>query len=154
MPKLNLTTIAARTGGIYPGALGDIIKGREKQALGQAGGLSQFGVNLTRLAPGSATAHRHWHTDEDEFVYILSGEAILIEDDHETPMGVGDAACFPAGISNGHHLINRSNSDLVVLEVGTCSQEDEVTYSDPEVDMKVTKQAGIWQITRKDGSSF
>ncbi len=154
MPKLDLKTIIARQGSIYPGRLGDIIAGRSKQALGDAGGLDQFGVNLTCLKPGSGSAHRHWHASEDEFIYILEGEAVLVEDEGEVLMRKGDAACFKAGIENGHHLVNRSQEDVLFLEVGTRLSEEIVTYTDPDVDMKVGKQKGQWYVTRKDGSSF
>ena len=119
MPKIDIAALPVREGSIYPGALGDIIKGRLKQALGDAAGLNQFGVNLTRLAPGAATAHRHWHAREDEFIFILSGDAILIEDDDQggitqTPMTGGEAAGFKAGLARGHHLVNRSDKEVLI----------------------------------------
>ncbi len=154
MPKLDIDAIPVRSGSIYPGALNNIIGARTKRALGDAGNLNQFGVNLTQLPPGSASAHRHWHAKEDEFIYILSGEGILIEDDQETMMKAGDAACFPANVKNGHHVINRSHEMLLLLEVGTRASHEEVTYTDPEVDMKISKLDHNWKITRKDGSSM
>ncbi len=154
MPKLAIPDIPVGEGGIYPGDLANIIQGRQKQALGDAGGLTQFGVNLTRLPPGKASAHRHWHAHEDEFFYIISGEGVLVEDNAEIPLKAGDAACFPAGVPNGHHIINRSNYDLVVLEIGTRSNNEIVTYTDPEVDMKVIRQEGAWQVLHKNGTPY
>lgn len=154
MPKISLKDAPARKGAIYPGALAKIIEGRQKHALGDAGGLTQFGVNLTYLNPGSASAHRHWHKNEDEFIYILEGEAVLIEDDSETLLQKGDAASFPAGIANGHHLINRSNQVVVLLEVGTRSLHEEVIYTDPDVDMKVVKIDGNWHVQKQDGTPY
>ena len=154
MPKIDIQAISEESGTIYPGALADIVRGRSRRRLGNAGGLTQFGVNLTRLAPGAASAHRHWHQSEDEFVYIISGAVTLVEDDGETALQAGEAAAFPAGNANGHHLVNRSSADVVFLEVGTRQREDAVTYTDPDVDMAVTKTKGAWSVTRKDGSGF
>jgi uncharacterized cupin superfamily protein len=94
--------------------------------------LTQFGVNLTRLKPGTAFALRHWHHNEDEFVYILEGELVLIEDDGEVLLRPGDAAGFKAGVPNGHHLINKSQRDAVYLEIGTRAPSDRAQY--PDVD--------------------
>lgn len=157
MPKIDITAIPARQGSIYPGSLGDIVAGRLKHALGDAAGLDQFGVNLTRLAPGSASAHRHWHAHEDEFVFILSGEAVLIEDDgnagvSETIMTAGDAAGFKAGVAKGHHLVNRSQEDVTVLEIGTRVADDDITYTDNAVDMRVERRDHHYRVMRKDGT--
>src|SRR5437763_2469267 len=115
MPKIDIAKATVRRRGRYPDPWGAVTEGREKTALGNLAGLTQFGVNLTRLKPGAASALRHWHEHEDEFVYILEGEVVLIENDGETVLRPGDAAGFKAGVPNGHHLINRSQHDVVFL---------------------------------------
>ena len=99
MPKIDITKAAVRTKSAYPGALSQVTDGREKTVLGDVAGLTQFGVNLTRLKPGAASAHRHWHEAEDEFVYILEGEATLIENGGETVLKAGECAGFKANDS-------------------------------------------------------
>ncbi len=115
MPKIDISALPLRTGTGYPEPLRDMVKGRERKALGDAAGLTQFGVNYTRLKPGAASAHRHWHETEDELVYVLEGELVLVEDDGETTLRAGDAAAFKAGVDNGHHLVNRSGRDALLL---------------------------------------
>src|ERR687895_1528846 len=105
MPKVDIAKAVVRTKGVYPGPYRSSTDGREKAALGDVAGLTQFGVNLTRLKPGAASALRHWHEQEDEFIYVLDGELVLIEDGGETTLGPGDCAGFKAGASNGHQLI-------------------------------------------------
>src|SRR5437588_7052390 len=94
-----------RTKGVYPEPWRAVTEGREKAALGDVVGLTQFGVNLTRLKPGAASTLRHWHEAEDEFVYVLEGEITLIDDGGTTVLQPGDAAGFKAGVANGHHLV-------------------------------------------------
>ncbi|PQA88122.1 cupin domain-containing protein [Hyphococcus luteus] len=154
MPKIDLSNAPVRTSCLYPGKLADHCKGRSKIALGNLGGLDQFGVNLTRLAPGAASAHQHWHQKEDEFIYMLEGEAVLVEDDGETVLKAGDVATFKAGVANGHMVVNRSDADVVLLEVGTRSLDEVATYTDPEVDMKVVKENGAWTVLRKNGEPY
>lgn len=154
MPKIDLTNAPVRTGTVYPGKLAEQCRGRTKIALGDLGGLDQFGVNLTRLPPGAASAHRHWHLKEDEFIYMLEGEAVLVEDDGETVLRRGDAAAFKAGVANGHMLVNRSGADALFLEVGTRSREEDVTYTDPAVDMKIVKEDGAWKVFRRNGEPY
>src|SRR5882724_4903124 len=122
MPKIDISTLTTRVGSPnYPAAFKPACAGRRKTALGNAVGLSQFGVNLTRLEPGAATALLHWHEQEDEFVYILEGECVLIEENGEVALKAGDCAGFKANVPNGHCIVNRSDSDVVLLEVGTRS---------------------------------
>ena len=155
MPKIDIAAIPVRTSCAYPSPYNEICRGREKQALGNAGGLDQFGVNLTRLKPGASSAHKHWHRNEDEMVFILVGEATLVEDSGETLLEAGDCATFKAGVENGHMLVNRSGADCVLLEIGTRAQEDLSSYTDPDVDMQAVKQNGsAWQILRKDGTPY
>lgn len=133
MPKIEVAKVPVRTGTIYPKPFRHVVEGREKQALGNAVGLTQFGVNLTRLKPGCASALRHWHEAEDEFVYVLEGELTLIEDDGEVLLRPGDAAGFKAGVANAHHLVNRSSSDAFFLEIGTRAACDRFTYPDDDL---------------------
>src|SRR5437763_2071671 len=119
MPKIDIAKATVRRRGRYPDPWGAVTEGREKTALGDVAGLTQFGVNLTRLKPGAASALRHWHEAEDEFVYVIEGEIVLIEDAGETVLRPGDAAGFKSGIADGHHLVNRSSHDALYLEIGT-----------------------------------
>ena len=113
MPKIDIGGLRLDTRRGYPPPHDERVAGRSKRRLGDAAGLTQFGVNLTTLKPGSASALRHWHENEDEFVYVLEGELTLIEDEGETILKAGDAAGFKAGVANGHHLVNRSGRDAV-----------------------------------------
>ncbi len=154
MPKIDIDAIPVieRTG--YPAPYDQAVKGRLRQALGEAGGLSQFGVNLTRLKPGAASALRHWHQREDELVFIVEGEATLCEDDGETILRAGEAAAFRAGAPNGHCLVNRSDADVVLLEIGTRCEDDLSTYPDQDVDLQMVKKAGSWSAHRKNGERY
>ena len=128
------------------------MEGREKRPLGDAFGLTNFGVNLTRLSPGSESALRHAHSHQDEFVYILSGEPTLITDAGETRLEPGMCAGFKAATGNGHHLVNRSTADVVYLEVGDRSAGDTGTY--PDDDLSAVLSPDGWRFTRKDGSPY
>jgi uncharacterized cupin superfamily protein len=153
MPSwLDPKNVIPRLGSIYPPPFGDPLAGREKRALGDALELTQFGVNLVTLAPGSWSSQRHWHANEDEFVYILGGEATLITDAGETILGPGMAAGFPAGRSDGHHLVNRSERPVLYLEVGTRAETEEAQYSD--IDMMARRSNGRFVFTRKDGTPY
>ena len=128
-----------------------VAPGRDKQPLGDLFGLTNFGVNLTRLAPGGQSALRHAHGRQDEFVYLLEGEAVLVTDAGETVLRAGMCAGFKAGTGDAHHLINRSKKDVLFLEVGDRSAGDSVTY--PDDDVKAVYGAdGKWKYTRKDGT--
>src|ERR1700757_3542800 len=113
MPKIDIAKLPTDTRSGYPEPLNRIVEGRIRKRLGNAVGLDQFGVNLTTLRPGAASALRHWHQKEDELVYVLEGEVVLIEDGGETVLKAGDAAGFKASSGNGHHLVNRTTSDAV-----------------------------------------
>lgn len=154
MPKVNVASAPVRTTCGYPPPYDRHCEGRRKIALGDLGGLSQFGVNLTRLSPGAASAQRHWHKNEDELIYMLEGEAVLVEDDGESILRPGDVATFKAGVPVGHMLVNRGDKDAVFLEVGTRADEEVATYTDPEVDLRVEKKGGSWAYTRKNGEPF
>ena len=141
-----------RTGTIYPPEYAQGFEGRLKRALGNPGGLTQFGVNLTTLNPGAMSAHRHWHAREDEFVYVLSGELTLITDAGEEVLGPGMAACFPAGEPNAHHLVNRSAAPATYLEVGTRSPDEDAEY--PDVDLRLEKRDGKAAFFHKSGEPY
>ncbi|HKS61680.1 MAG TPA: cupin domain-containing protein [Xanthobacteraceae bacterium] len=152
MPKIDTTRLRPREGTNYPDAFKHVVQGREKTALGNAADLSQFGVNLTRLKPGAASALRHWHENEDEFVYILAGELVLIEDDGETIMRPGDCAGFKANVANGHHLVNRTDRDALYLEVGTRAPAECAHY--PDVDLKFERDETGARILHKNGEPY
>jgi uncharacterized cupin superfamily protein len=152
MPKIDISQAVVRTTSVYPAEFQSVVRGREKAALGSVAGLTQFGVNLTRLKPGAASALRHWHENEDEFVYVLEGELVLIEDDGETLLKRGDAAGFKAGVANGHHLVNKSDRDAVYLEIGTRAARECAHY--PDVDLVYIKDEQRAQITRKSGEPY
>jgi uncharacterized cupin superfamily protein len=152
MPKIDIAAIAvdSRTG--YPPPYDRVVVGRERKRLGNAAGLDQFGVNLTVLKPGAASALRHWHEKEDELVYVLEGELVLIEDAGETILKAGDAAGFKADSKNGHHLINRTPRDAVYIEVGTRSKHERVIY--PEADLMVIRDDKGARYTHKNGDPY
>lgn len=137
----------------YPEPFASRMSGREKRALGNVFGLTNFGVNLTRLAPGAMSALRHWHTRQDEFVYILTGHPVLVTDAGETPLAPGMCAGFPAGSGNGHHLVNRSGEDVLYLEAGDRTPGDAGHY--PDDDLQAVQDAGgQWRYLRKDGTPY
>jgi uncharacterized cupin superfamily protein len=152
MPKLDLAQVPQKTGSIYPEPYASMMKGRSSLRLGQAGGLTQFGVNLVTLEPGALSSLRHWHLNEDEFVMVLTGECVLVEDEGETVMRAGDCAAFPANTPNGHHFINRSGSVAQFLVVGTKAPREVATYSD--VDLKVEVDGTTARFTYKDGTDW
>ena len=142
--------VPVKTGSTYPAEFRPIVAGRSRKRLGDVAGLSQFGVNQVTLAPGAASALRHWHTHEDEFIYVLSGEVILRSEAGEQRLGPGMAAGFPAGDADGHQLINRSEQPAIYLEVGTRNpSEDSAFY--PEDDLLV--QPGRL-LCHRDGSPY
>jgi len=130
-----------------------VAPGRDKRVLGDLFGLTNFGVNLTRLAPGGQSALRHAHGKQDEFIYMLEGEAVLITDAGETLLKPGTCAGFKAGTGDAHHLVNRTKRDVVFLEVGDRSAGDSVTYPDDDV-MAIYGPDGKWKYSRKDGTPF
>ena len=136
----------------YPPLLADRVAGRDKRPLGDLFGLSNFGVNLTRLAPGAWSALRHAHTLQDEFVYILEGHPTLRTDAGDTPLSPGMCAGFKAATGDGHHLVNDTERDVVFLEVGDRTPGDGATY--PDDDIQALQVDGQWRFLRKDGSSF
>lgn len=137
----------------YPEPFASRMAGREKRPLGDLFGLSNFGVNLTRLVPGAGSALRHAHSKQDEFLYILEGHPVLITDQGETPLAPGMCAGMKAGNGNGHQLVNRTSEDVLYLEIGDRSAGDSVTY--PDDDLKaVLGSDNQWQFVHKDGTPY
>ena len=137
----------------YPEPFFSRMAGREKRPLGDLFGLSNFGVNLTRLRPGGCSALRHAHSKQDEFVYILAGQPVLITDEGETPLSPGMCAGFKAGTGNGHHLVNQANEDVLYLEMGDRSAGDAGTYPDDDL-QAVLDGDGKWQFLHKNGAPY
>lgn len=137
---------------IYPETFAASVAGREKRPLGDLFGLSNFGVNLVRLLPGAGSALRHAHSRQDEFVYILQGDATLVTDAGETQLSAGMCAGFKSGTSNAHQLLNRSSAEVIYLEVGDRSAGDTVVY--PDDDLQAALVEGKWQFAHKDGSPY
>lgn len=150
MPKLDLSRIERRKGSVYPGKLDATMDGRSSLRLGDASGLTQFGVNLVQIEAGGMSSLRHYHMEQDEFLMMTSGTLVLVDDDGEHEMQPGDCASFPAGDPNGHHLINRTDAPATFLVVGTRTPTETAYYSD--IDMMVKQDANGFAFTRKDGS--
>lgn len=136
----------------YPEPFASRMAGREKRPLGDLFGLTNFGVNLTRLAPGACSALRHAHSRQDEFIYILYGHPVLLTDAGETQLSPGMCAGFKAGTGNGHHLVNRTDDEVSYLEVGDRSAGDSAVY--PDDDLQAVLVEGKWHFTHKDGSPY
>jgi uncharacterized cupin superfamily protein len=152
MPKIDLASVPLKTGSIYPEPYAAMMAGRSSLRLGQAGGLTQFGVNIVILQPGAVSSLRHWHRSEDEFVMILDGECVLVQDSGETVMQPGDCATFPAGDPDGHCFRNRTDREARFLVVGTKAPSEVATYSD--VDMVVHVEGTSARFTYKDGTPW
>ena len=152
MPKIDISKAKVRTTSAYPPEYQKVVEGRVKTVLGDVAGLTQFGVNLTRLKPGAASALLHWHEEEDEFVYMIEGELVLVEDEGETIVKPGDAAGFKAGVPNGHHLVNRTDRDAVFLVVGTRAQRERCHYS--EIDLVHDQDGDRYRLTHKSGAPY
>jgi len=150
MAKIDQSRLTPKTGSGYPEPYASMMDKRSYLRLGDAGGLTQFGANITILQPGGVSSMRHWHVNEDEFVMVTKGEVVLVNDDGESVMQEGECAAFPAGVENGHHFVNRSVSEARFLVVGTRAPKETVYYSD--VDMMVVDVDGVGTFTRKDGS--
>lgn len=150
MPKIDVASVPKVKGSGYPKEFQAPLADRIRQRLGNAGGLKDFGVNLMHLPPSGWSSQRHWHSHEDELVYVLAGELVLVEDDGETLLRAGDCAAFPKNTGNGHHMINRSDAVAIYLEVGSRWPEDMTTCSD--IDMKSANADG--RFVHKDGRPY
>ena len=152
LPALDPETVEVRTGTTYPDVYKDGVEAREKRVIGDPLGLTQFGGNRVRLAPGGMSSQRHWHSHEDEFVIILEGELTLGTNAGEQVLSSGMAAGFPAGSGDGHHMINKSEQDAVYLEVGGRDGQDDVDY--PDIDMIRRTRDGAKVFLCKDETPY
>ena len=152
MPVIDPARVPVKTGSIYPEPYASMMQGRSSLRLGDAGGLTQFGVNLVTLQPGALSSLRHWHLNEDEFVLVTEGECTLVQDAGETVLRPGDCAAFPAGDPDGHHFVNRSDQIARFLVVGTNAPHEVATYSDH--DLRVEVSGGQARFTYKDGTDW
>jgi uncharacterized cupin superfamily protein len=148
LPALDPTTVVPRTGSGYPEPFRSRVLPREKRALGNALGLAKIGINQTTLPPGKESSMRHWHSHEEEFIYILSGEVVLRTDAGEQVLVAGTCCGFPLGTRDGHQLVNRSDAPAVYLEVSNRDPADGAEY--PDVDLSY----GAGRFTRRDGSAY
>jgi uncharacterized cupin superfamily protein len=154
MPRIDLKSVPYDSGTRYPKPHDEPCRGRRWQRLGDAAGLRQFGVSLYRLAPGVWSSQRHWHSHEDEFVYVLRGELVLVTDAGEETLAAGDCAGFPAGTRDGHCLQNRSGRDAEFLVVGSRSDADHGEYSDIDMAFDANRYSGGGGYRRKDGTPY
>ncbi|MBE9049621.1 cupin domain-containing protein [Nostocales cyanobacterium LEGE 11386] len=150
---INPENVPSRRTSNYPEEFKPLVMGRVKQALGNAAGLKNFGVNLVTLAPGSCSALRHWHTKQDEFIYVIEGEVTLITNAGAQILTPGMMAGFPSGEEDGHQLVNRSSEVVVYLEIGDRTPEDEVYYPDDDLIAKASTD-GHHIFTHKDGALY
>jgi uncharacterized cupin superfamily protein len=148
MKKIDLAAVPALTGSSYPSPLDQPCRDQSSQRLAQHAGLTAFGVNLTVIGPGAWSSQRHWHSHEDELVWVVDGELTLITDDGEELLRAGDCAAFKRGDPNGHHLVNKSGRAATVLEIGNSDREDRCVY--PDADM-IAGGAGY---THRDGTPY
>jgi uncharacterized cupin superfamily protein len=151
-PAVDPSQITPRTNTGYPEPYRSRVLPREKRPLGDAVGLTKIGVNLTTLAPGTESSMRHWHTHEDELVYILEGEVVLRTDAGEQTLPAGMCAGFPAGVKNGHQFINRSSRPAIYLEVSNRDAQDIAHYTDSDVDLVWNPPNARGKFTRRDGT--
>lgn len=152
MSVIDIAGCPVRTGSIYPEPYAAMMAGRSSRRLGEAGGLTQFGVNLVTLDPGALSSLRHWHAQEDEFVMVTEGRCTLIDDTGATELGPGDCAAFPAGVPNGHQIVNRSGAVARFLVVGSRAAREEVRYSD--VDLCLSLDRGVATFRHRDGTPY
>lgn len=149
---LDPTTLTPRVDSGYPEPFRSRVLPREKRALGDAFGLTKIGVNLTTLPPGKESSMRHFHTLEDELIFVIEGEVVLCTDEGEQVLGAGMCAGFPAGARNGHQLVNRSDRPVRYLEISNRDREDTAEY--PDVDLALVRADGRFVFTHKDGTSY
>ncbi|MDO8800165.1 cupin domain-containing protein [Phenylobacterium sp.] len=149
MPKIDLSAIAVDRGSNYPAPFDAPCSGQSYQRLARDSGLTLFGVNLTVIEPGAWSSQRHWHTHEDELVWVVEGELTLVTDAGEEILRPGDCAAFKRGVADGHHLINRSDRPAKVLEIGNADPLDVCTY--PDIDMIAGPEPGY---KHRDGAPY
>lgn len=149
MPVIDPAKAEKKNGSSYPEPHAKAMKKRWTQRLGDLAGLTQFGVNLVTIEPGGKSSLRHWHLNEDEFLCVIAGEFVLVEDNGETVLKAGDMAAFKAGVANGHHLLNRSDATASFIVVGTRSPDETAGYSD--VDLVYQRKDGRGWYTKRNG---
>jgi uncharacterized cupin superfamily protein len=154
MPKIDIAAAPQGSGTRYPAPFDEPCRKRTWRKLGEAAGLSQFGVNLVTLAPGVWSSQRHWHSHEDEFVHVLEGEVVMLTDAGEETLRAGDCAGFKAGIRDGHCLQNRSQRDALLLVVGSRSDQDHGEYPDIDLAFQSGRYSGGGGYTHKDGRPY
>ena len=150
--RIPVADLVPVTGTLYPAPFDMPCRSRERRKLGDAAGLTQYGVNLLRLPPGAWSSQRHWHSASDEFIYVLSGEVVLVTDDAEEILKSHDCAGFKANEPNGHCLQNRSPNEALVLEIGTRTTADSCTY--PDIDLLAPAEEKPAIYTRRDGTPY
>jgi uncharacterized cupin superfamily protein len=150
MPKIDVKSVPEVKGTGYPAPFDVPCLERVRKRLGDAGGLSQFGVNLVHLPPGGWSSQRHWHSNEDEFVYVLSGEVVQISDAGEKILRAGDCAAYPKNEADGHHLVNKSSATAIYLEIGTRTADDFCSY--PDIDLQIDSKLDYF--AHKDGTPY
>jgi uncharacterized cupin superfamily protein len=154
MPKINVSAVPEQIGTRYPAPYDEPCKTRGVRRLGDATGLTQFGVNLVRIPPGAWSSQRHWHSHEEEFVHVVSGDVILVTDAGEEALGPGDCVGFKAGDRDGHHFQNRSAGEVVLFVVGTRKGEDSGEYPDIDLAFDGNRYAGKGSYRHKDGTPY
>jgi uncharacterized cupin superfamily protein len=154
MPKIDISRAPEGSGSRYPAPYDEPCRARSWRRLGEAAGLTQFGANLVTLKPGAWSSQRHWHAREDEFVYVVAGEVVLVDDSGEAVMRTGDCAGFKAGERNGHHFLNRSSLDAVLLVVGTRDDADYGEYPDIDLKFLPTRYSEPLRYVHKDGQPY
>lgn len=154
MPKIDLATTPVRQGTRYPEPFAAPCRGRRWQRLGDAAGLTQFGANLVTLPPGVWSSQRHWHEREDEFVYVLAGEVVLVTDAGDDVLGPGDCAGFRAGVHDGHCFQNRGAADVTLLVVGSRDDADHGEYPDVDLVFRAGRYTGGGGFAKKDGTPY
>jgi uncharacterized cupin superfamily protein len=147
MPKLDLDAMTPQNTTGYPPPFNEPVQGRWHRRLGKAAGLAELGASHVTLKPGAWSSQRHWHEGEDEFLVMLAGEAVLVEDDGETILRAGDCAAWPKGVANGHHLVNRGDADCVFV---CLSAGDDARGSYSDIDMRWTPDGYV----HKDGTPY
>jgi uncharacterized cupin superfamily protein len=147
--KINPITAPRADGTLYPPPYDEPCRARRRIKLGDAAGLTQFGVNFCTLPSGAWSSQRHWHTRSDELIYVVSGEVVLVTNEGEETLRAGDSAGFKAGNGNGHHFQNRSASDAVIMEIGTRVAGDEAFY--PDIDLRTVAGKGY---AHRDGTPY
>lgn len=154
MPKIDLDNAPVSSGSRYPTPFDTPCHARSQVRLGDAAGLTQFGVNLVMLPPGAWSSQRHWHSHEDEFVYVQQGEVVLVTDNGEELLAAGDCAGFPAGVRDGHCLQNRSSQDARLLVVGSRDERDHGEYPDIDMRFEPGRYSGSARFVHKDGTPY